>query len=110
MHTQIIVVIAYNNIIVMFFTIYYKVNIQKKKQPSLRPVFTDHFKITKVDSRCTLKEFCKQQGIQANKFNVLLELGAAKEGDKIRDVLLADKVCIKWWILLNISDCDFMIM
>ena len=87
----------------MIFTTYYKVNIQKEKQPSPRPVFTDHFKITKVDSRCTLKEFCKQQGIPAKKVNVFLELGAAKEGDKIRDVLLADRVCIKF-IAKHISD------
>jgi hypothetical protein len=41
-----------------------------------------------------LKEFCKEQGIHGNKLNVFLELDAAKEGDLIRDVILADKVHI----------------
>ena len=47
-----------------------------------------------MDHDCTLKEFGKEHGIQANKVNVFLELSAAKEGDVVRDVLLTDKVCL----------------
>ena len=65
----------------------------KKVRPPLRRLFTDRFKITKVDHDCTLKEFGNEHGILANKFNVFLELSAAKEGDIVRDVLLTDKVC-----------------
>ena len=80
----------------------------KKSQPSLRPVHTDHFKITKIENNCTLKGFCNKQGIQANRLNVFLELGATKKDETIRDVLLADKVCISSycysWRLVNIKD------
>ena len=48
--------------------------------------------MTKVDSSCTLREFCSKHRINANKFNIFRELGAVEEsGDIIRDVILAKK-------------------
>lgn len=58
---------------------------------SLRPLVSDHFKVTKVDKECSLKVFCSNHGISANRFVIFLELGASEgKGEvRIRDVLLA---------------------
>ena len=60
-------------------------------EPPLRPLFSDYFKMTKVDSDCTLREFCLKHRIHTNKFNVFLEFGAVGESGDIRDVILAKK-------------------
>ena len=47
--------------------------------------------MTEIDGNCTLKEFCIKHRINANKFNIFLELGAVGESEDIRDVILAKK-------------------
>ena len=61
------------------------------KEHPLRPVLSKHFVMTKVNSDCTLEEFCKVHYVRSNKINMLLEHGSFEDGD-IRDVILVDKV------------------
>ena len=65
---------------------------RSKPDPPLKPIISDHFKITTVTSKVTIKEFCQTNKIP-NDYSIFLEVGSFKKSDaKVIDVLLYNKV------------------
>lgn len=71
----------------------------------LQQVISDHFMTTKItsDSECTVEEFQKKNDLRINSTNVFIEYYGNPVTEKIRDVMLMDKVII---IIATTHLCD----